>query len=163
MNCSEFQTLMADALGDELSSHDRPAFDDHLAACAGCRSSCASLARVITSMRGLPGPKRVVLRRDANRLILEEADAPPRTSRPVRLAAIVRYAASVLIAFTAGYALHAGVTLTAGTPPAEVTAVPGATAPQAATLQSSLARTVARNAGKSDLAQCLIAMSHRRN
>jgi anti-sigma factor RsiW len=37
MNCEEFEMLMADALGDELSPNDRPVFEAHLAECDCCR------------------------------------------------------------------------------------------------------------------------------
>lgn len=162
MNCNEFETLMADALGNELAPQDRPSFEAHLAECAECRGRYESFTKVVRSMRELPGPKRVVLRRDAGRLILEEAAAPAQPRRPVRLAGIVRYAASLLIAFTAGYAVHAGITLTTGSAPTGRTITSQQPDHGAPTLQSSLARAFAHDAGKSDLAQCLIAMAQRR-
>ncbi len=133
MNCSDFETLMADALGNELSPADRPVFEAHLGECPKCREEYESSRRAVATMRELPGPARVTVRREGDRLVIE--DKPPkyvsgkdsaarrgllgtvasilvgsasrgRGLQPAARGALFRYAASVLIAFFAGYALH---------------------------------------------------------
>ena len=105
MKCQDFETLMADALGNELAPADQPTFEEHLAQCDTCRHEYATACETLATMRRLPGPEPVTLKHDGARLGIE--DAPMGTRRPLRGA--FRYAASVLIAFTAGYALHAGL------------------------------------------------------
>ena len=104
MKCQDFETLMADALGNELAPADQPIFEEHLAQCDACRHEYATACETLATMRRLPGPEPVTLHDNGARLGIE--DAPTGTRRPLRGA--FRYAASGLIAFTAGYALHAG-------------------------------------------------------
>ncbi len=128
MNCVDFEPLMADALGDELSPGDRRVFEAHLGECTRCRQEYATARRAVGMMRQLPGPMRVSARREGDRLVIEDKPAAGRVwdrpsslsfdrlksrSHRLRSAArasggLFRYAAIVLIAFTAGYALHAG-------------------------------------------------------
>lgn len=135
MNCNDFETLMADALGNELSPADRPIFEAHLRDCLKCRGEYESTRRAVATMRELPGPARVTVRREGDRLVIE--DKPPkhvsgkantvrrgrlrtvassllgpalggRGMQPAARGALFRYAASVLIAFSVGYALNDG-------------------------------------------------------
>ena len=168
MNCDHFELLMAEALGDELAEADRPAFEGHLALCERCREEYRTALATLRTLRSLPGPDRVSAG--------IEGKAERITSCPVaearRLfqwssAAVLRYAASVLIAFTAGYAVHAGlatapahrpfdVTRVAVRPPAVGSTAGGISGP--VTFGAALAGTHLRNPGRSDLANCMIAM-----
>lgn len=140
MTCQDFETLMADALGDELSSGDRATFEAHLAECEACRLEYESARRTVVAMRELPGPTRVKIRREGSRLVIDESDEAdsdrredrtgaaagtgarrargvPISSKQVPLAVrlssgVFRYAASIMIAFVAGYAFHAGLLIT---------------------------------------------------
>jgi len=183
MKCEDFDMLMADALGGELSSNDRPAFDAHLAECERCRADFESSRRTLEDLRTLPGSRRVAARREGDRLVIEDATsigrgapgeigaithptsakagpAPMRRTIARFLASPMRYAAGLLIAFTAGYALHAGLTL------ADASRSTGTVAhvlqDSGTSFEGSLVRAYARNPGRSDLAKCLIAMSSAR-
>lgn len=184
MNCEDFEMLMADALGGELASGDRPEFDRHLAECKACRTDFETSQRAIEEMRALPGTQKVTARREGNRLVIDAASLasvnaarsttggttlgassrrkkvrPGRTlpDLPSWATTPLRYAAGLLIAFTAGYALHAGLTLAdaARTSPIVI----NQPAPPGESLQGSLAKAHARKPGRSNLAKCLIAMA----
>lgn len=175
MNCQEFEILMADALGDELSPADRPAFEAHLAQCARCREEYESAGRAVETMRTLPGPRRVNVRREGDRLVIEEprsAGLGERgTSRRSRFAfsrfrGVFRYAASVLIAFTAGYAVHAGLMVTdAGRQTlVQVPLTPEENTAQKPTtpgrdFRSAIVSAATGKPSRSDLAKCLVAMA----
>jgi len=162
MNCTDFEVLLADALGDELSVADRPAFEAHLAECEKCRREYETALRTVTTMRELSGPARVTVRREGDRLVID--DRPPHALRMpwwFRRGAF-RYAASILIAFAAGYAVHAGLMMTeAGRPVDRVVAVGDGAGDVTSTssLQQALVHTHVRNPARSDLAKCLIAMA----
>lgn len=188
MTCEDFDILMADALGDELSDADRPAFEAHLAECEKCRREYETASRAVVTMRELPGPERITVRREGNRLVIEdkraaaraagfslrgrEPGAPlsrwfgyPRGLKPAarRFGGVFRYAASILIAFTAGYALHAGLMLTDVGRPVVHVAQPDDVSTEAASvgnLQQALVNAHVRKPARSDLAKCLIAMAH---
>jgi anti-sigma factor RsiW len=166
MNCKEFESLLADALGDELSSEDRPAFEEHLADCQRCRLEFESTREAVAAMRALPGPQRVSVRREGNRLVIQDDDRTgpvprglhrgeglPPVARWTR--GVFRYAASVLIAFTAGYIAHAALVVQeTPIPRNEIVKVPGSK-----TLGGALVSAYTRNAARSDLAKALIAMA----
>jgi anti-sigma factor RsiW len=173
VNCEEFEILMADALGDELSPSDRPAFEAHLAACARCREEYESATETVVTMRSLPGPRRVAVKREGNRLVIEDArnaglvGAGPRRSITGSWR-VFRYAASVLIAFAGGYALHAGLMAAdASRRAVQMTAAgPGDPVAPALTksdsLQSAIVSAHVRNPARTDLAKCLVALAHTR-
>jgi len=175
MSCEEFESLLADALGDELSPEDRPRFEEHLASCTRCRREYETSREAVTNMRDLPGPQRVSVRREGDRLVIQDAvdsNAGPRglpTSR-VRVppaaqwrSGIYRYAASVLIAFTAGYIAHAALGVQEAVTPIhpKIVELPPeqieVDEPQS--LQGAIASTYTRSRGRSDLAKALIAMA----
>ncbi|GAF95163.1 unnamed protein product [marine sediment metagenome] len=162
MNCTDFEVLLADALGDELSAADRPVFEAHLAECEKCRREYETALRTVTTMRELPGPARATVRREGNRLVID--DRPPHALRMpwwFRRGAF-RYAASILMAFAAGYAVHAGLMMTEGGRRVEhiVQTDEGIEAPTSPnSLQRALVHTHVRNPARSDLAKCLIAMA----
>ncbi len=158
MNCKDFQLLLADALGGELSEADRPGFDGHLRQCPRCRGEFESMSAAVRSLQALPDPQPVSVRRVGGRLILSESSHGSLGSFS---RGMLRYAAGLLIAFTAGYALRAGLT------PRE--AGSGGTVVQVAeagsgkdTLQGAIAGAHLRNPARSNLAKCLIAMYERR-
>ncbi|MFH1111182.1 MAG: zf-HC2 domain-containing protein [Planctomycetota bacterium] len=154
MKCEDFQMLLADALGGELSDADRPAFQAHLAQCAPCRAEYESMSRAVRSLQALPEPRAVSVRRVGDRLILSES--PPRTLAWLSHG-LLRYAASVLIAFTAGYALRAGLTPHEGKSGTTIVRVADAGSKRDS-LQVAIAGAHLRNPGRSDLAKCLMAM-----
>ena len=67
MNCEDVEMLLADALGDELADADRAAFEAHLAECERCRREYETTRAAVQSMRALPGPQRVTVRREGDR------------------------------------------------------------------------------------------------
>jgi len=150
MNCEDFKMLLADALGGELSSTDRPAFEAHVAQCSQCRREYESMSGTVRSLQSLPEPQPVSVRRVGSRLILSESS---RGSMAALTRGLLRYAAGLLIAFTAGYALRAGLSPRDGA----MTHVADA-GTKRDTLQSAIAGAHLRNPGRSDLAKCLIAM-----
>lgn len=161
MNCEDFEPLLADALGDELSDADRAAFDAHLAECGRCRREYETTRAAVESLRALPGPRRVMVRREGDRLVIRGVSpGGPRVPRWLTGAAF-RYAASVLIAFAGGYALHAGLMIAefgsssgdrGRAPVVAPTPAPGDS------FQEALLSVHERNPHFSDLAKCLIAM-----
>ena len=169
MNCEPFESMMADALGDELSPDDRTVFEAHLAGCDQCRHEYETRLQTIKSLRDLPGPQRVTIQRRGNRLVIQGLpESPPEVMR-VRYRGVLRYAAGLLIAFTAGYATHLGMMM------GEDGSVTSSLSPVADhqgsekmnfasaqverdTLQSSLVNVHFRRPGRSDLAKCMIAM-----
>jgi hypothetical protein len=129
-------------------------------------------------MRSLPGAKRVSVRREGSRLVIED---PQRASATVSVAArklrfapraaggVFRYAAGLLIAFICGYGLHVGLTVANTARQSQrIVQVYGDNRTAAETepvnsFQSALANTYVRNPARSDLAKCLLAMSHTRH
>ena len=112
MNCKEFENLLADAVGDELSDEDRARFESHIASCETCRREFASLASAVTQLGTLPAPPQVSIRHEGGRLVIGDAvdGAGRAASVPTRRpSGMLRFAASILIAFTAGYGMHAGM------------------------------------------------------
>ena len=170
MNCESFERLIADALGDELSPADRPAFDAHLGQCEPCRHDYKTARSAVETMRLLPGPQRVSIERKGNRLVIKDIRSATlrewfgarstshRLKPAVRwMRSVFRYAASVLIAFSAGYALHAGLMMAQiGGPSESLSQI--AEAPSRS-LRGSLVKAHVRNPFRSGLAKCLIAMS----
>ena len=176
MTCEDFETLMADALGNELSETDRPAFEAHLAECEKCRREYETASKTVVTMRQLPGPERITFRREGDRLIIDEKRAagfgprrgPDELTRATRRwGGVFRYAASILIAFTAGYALHAGLILSDARRPAPQSEeeIPGLirVGPSAGNLQQAFVNAHVRKPARSDLAKCLIAMAKPRD
>lgn len=171
MNCANFELLMADALGDELSPGDRIVFEAHLGECQKCRQEYATARRAVAVMRELPGPVKLV--RDSNlatagkgdRLVLEDKRAAGSTARgaprwlkpPARKSAsLFRYAASLLIAFAAGYALNERPNpLPVGPKPSR-----DSQKTTSDTLRGALVSVHVRNPARCDLAKCLIAFAH---
>lgn len=154
MNCEDFQLLLADALGGELSDTQRPAFETHIAQCSPCRREYESMRETVCSLLSLPVAQQVSVRRVGGRLILSESSRGTMTAFSYGL---LRYAAGLMIAFTAGYALRAILT------PREVASHDGVVQVVSAgskrgTLQGAIAGAHLRNPARSDLAKCLSAM-----
>ena len=164
MNCEDFEMLMADALGDELSPDDRPAFEAHLATCESCRRDFDSLSGTITTLRGLPGPVKVSVRREGTRLVIDDTSEGPtiwQASGSWQGRALLRHAASVLAAFLGGYALHAS--LAPASPdvraPAGPTVVDPTVPDLSFDLHGALVRAHVHKPRRPDLAKALIALS----
>ena len=161
MNCQDCEMLMAEALGDELTPEDKIRFEGHLAECERCRRDYESARSTISAMRSLPGPQRVAVHREGDRLVIDETPARPPHSRHWSSRGIFRYAASVLISFTAGYGVHSARVARELTLPASpfVDTSPGtANASPRRSLQQTLVSAHTRNPRKSDLATCMAAM-----
>jgi len=177
MNCEEFEPLLADALGDELSPTDRVAFEEHVARCDACRGEYESARRTLSELRSLPAPRRVSTN-DIATVLVPGTTLPLRTRKsgterstpshpaPHRsVIRVLRYAASLLIAFTAGYALHAGLTLSANFPPSPIAserARSGDGVYNVHTLEAAFTRVHLQKPARSDLAKAMIAMVPRR-
>ena len=169
MNHEQFELLMADALGDELSGEDRAAFEAALAAHADWRQEYETAQRTLECLAELGAPKRVVARREGDALVIEPTTSTTKTRAPLPMRGSWRYAAAVLIAFTAGYALHATLVLQEGVRPKESivdTTPPGSddqpdvvAQPTSGTFQAALFKTHARKPSRSTLAKCLIAVA----
>ena len=162
MNCEDFELLLAEALGDELAPGDRPRFEAHLAKCDKCRLEYETASATVATIRELPGPTGVTVRREGARLVIQ--DRPQRASFTARWVSsgVLRYAASILIAFAAGYGLHAGTSAPGTARPEDRTVQVDhgeADRGSAGNLQRALVSTHVRNPKRSDLAKCLIAMA----
>jgi anti-sigma factor RsiW len=152
MKCEEFETLMADALGDELSAGDAAAFEQHIAQCKKCQAEYESLSRSLQTLHSLPGPDHVRVERMGDRLVISPESGPP-SVRLHRLAlATLRYAATILIAFVAGYSWHTK----SDTSPAE----PGA---RSEAIQQRFVDIHAQKPQRSHFAKCLLAVTNRRH
>ena len=165
MDCTHCEQWMADALGGELSLEDQTVFDGHLESCERCRLEYESLLVTVETMRDLPGPHRVSVRQEGNRLVLEDHSGmgDRSTSQEYgmrsthrRLQALLRYAAVLLIAFTGGYGSHAYLMARDA-----VKSVPVIVQDSSSreSLEGSLVDVHARKPRRSKLATCLIAMS----
>ena len=154
MNCEDFQMLLAESLGGELSDAQRPAFEAHIAECSQCRREYESMRETVCSLLSLPDPQPVRVRRVGGRLILGESS---RGAMAAFSYGLLRYAAGLLIAFTAGYALRAALTPRDAAPRVGVVQVADAGSKRD-TLQFAIAGAHLRNPARSDLAKCLSAM-----
>ena len=164
MSCEDFEMLMADALGDELSEVDRPAFEGHLAICERCRDEYRTALATVRTLQSLTGTDRVSTGVEHE---VEQAASPirsgPRSHSRWPLTSVLRYAASVLIAFTAGYAVHAGLMNEPIVQPPDagliVANVPvGREFVARDTFGAALAGAHLKDPGRSGLAKCMIAM-----
>lgn len=159
MNCEDFEMLMADALGDELTEGDRTAFEAHLGTCESCRHEWQSLKRTLDATLTLAGPRKVRVQHDGERLVIEpmESDAFSMLQGPKRTAprygGLLRFAASILFAFTAGYGVHAGFMMADDARQQQPTAQFEST--PSPTVRGSLVTAHARNPSRSGLAKCL--------
>jgi anti-sigma factor RsiW len=163
MNCEDCELFMADAIGEELDPSQRASFSAHLAQCPKCREEYESAMRAVKTMRELPGPRHVAVRREGDRLVILGRSAAPFRLGRLFSGGVFRYAASVLIAFAAGYALHAGWMATE--PPRRVEMPPAETSEQeervpGSDLQGALAYAHNRSPSSSHLAKALMAVAH---
>ena len=152
MKCEEFETLMADALGGELSAVDASAFEQHITKCKKCRAEYESLTQSLQTLRSLPGPAHVTVARMGDRLVISPESGVP-GARLHRLAlTTLRYAATILIAFVAGYIWHTE----SDTPRVEAAARGDA-------IQRRFVDIHAQKPQRSHFAKCLLALTHRRH
>jgi len=155
MNCEDFQLLLADALGGELSDAQLAGIEAHVTECPQCRREYESMREAVRSLQSLPEPQPIRVRRVGGRLILSESSRGAMTSFS---SGLLRYAAGLLLAFTAGYGLRAGLR-PRGAPPSGSGVVQVADAgSKRETLQGAIAGAHLRNPARSDLAKCLSAM-----
>lgn len=162
MKCEDFESYLADALGDELAPEDQPTFESHLAECEGCRQEYEKSRRAIDAMRVLSAPQPVSIHREGGRLVIqmpESSDMTPAVAAAgSRRAAgmgtgLLRYAATVLFAFTAGYVVHAGVMMADDARPGQLVTHVGESTPR--NLRGSLVSAHARNPSYSGLGKLL--------
>lgn len=167
MNCDMFETLLPDALGDELAADRRAEFDAHATTCDRCRSEYESLVETARSLLSLPAPPDVSVVRTGGRLIIGR-DSPSaggalRSAMPPRFDAILRYAAVIALAFGAGYVARSatptqdspGTTLFSGTRTDEGHDREGPQPGASASLRSALVWERQRNPGRSNLTHCM--------
>ena len=164
MSCEDFEMLMADALGDELSEADRPAFEGHLAMCERCRDEYRTALTTVRTLQSLTGADRVStgVEHEVDRAASPIRSGPRGYSRWSFTSAL-RYAASVLIAFTAGYAVHAGFVNEPTVRPPDVehfalNVAAGHAPVEPNTFGAALAGEHLKDPGRSGLAKCMIAM-----
>lgn len=176
MNREQYEALLADALGDELTPGDRVVFERCLDEHPDWRREYESARGTLDTLVRVTAPPRVIVRREGYRLIFESAEVPAPTSTPTTAGAWHRYAAAILLAFTAGYAAHATLLLKDAVRPTHEIVHAPVPNPTGAAPQRPEARTPTRgtsfrtalidahrrNPARSDLANCLIAMSGRR-
>lgn len=175
MNCEQFESLLADALGEELSPANRPAFEEHLRACERCRGEYESSSAALSAMRSLSGPSMVSMDVGENHGVPFARVAWTTQKRvTLRWPAALRYAAAIVIAFGAGYLYRAEQPLLTATPDVGPTATVGAIdvhgvlgAPSDRELlahasprsfEAAFAGAHLQNPSRSDLAKCMIAM-----
>lgn len=160
MNCEEFEMMLADALGSELSEKDRPSFERHLSQCENCRREYETAQQTITMMQSLTAPRQITVQREADRLVIQESPTTFSFRRRLPMMSLLRYAASVLIAFTAGYGLHAGLMITdaGSTTTTNIDHHSPITHHSPEDFQSALAGVHAQQPSRSNLAKCMIAM-----
>ena len=165
MNCEDFDMLMADALGDELTEGDRAPFEAHLTTCETCRSEYESLKRTVDATRTLAGPRKVRVQHDGERPVIQPIDSdalsvsrgPTRTA--LRSGGLLRFAASVFIAFTAGYSVHAGLMMADDAQQEPLVRRVENVAPTS--VRGSLVMAHARNPSRSSFAKCLATITRR--
>ncbi|MDO8630124.1 MAG: zf-HC2 domain-containing protein [Phycisphaerales bacterium] len=171
MNCERFESLLADALGDELSSANRQTFEEHLRTCERCRHEYESSSAALSALRSLPAPS-VVPASVAEAHSIRHSDTAPTIKRVApRWLSLLRYAAAIVIAFAAGYfyrAERASLAVKPGVGPATVAYVsdePGVLGDRERFAQASphnfeaaLAGAHLQDPSRSDLAKCMIAM-----
>ena len=113
MNCKEFESLTADALGGELRVQERAAFEAHVAGCESCRREYESLTETVQQVASLPPAPPVRIERSGEQLVIApETAATPRRNWTTGRAA--RFAAAIALAFVAGYAFRASAPPTDG-------------------------------------------------
>jgi anti-sigma factor RsiW len=170
VNCEDFEKLLADAWGDELTAADKAEFEAHLARCEACRREYETGRQALDALRSLSAPREVEIERRGPTLILHDPTAPPRRRRRLFGGHLFRYAASILIAFAAGYALHSGmmlaelgrsdaiIALQDDKPQDEYTGAEPASPAENRSLQNALLTAHQRNPKRTNLAKCMIAM-----
>jgi len=110
MNCREFESILADELGGELSQRDRSAFASHLAECAACRAEHEAHRATLERLReSVPGPIRATMNQEDGRVVITTGqDASNHKASGIRIpTALMRYAAVILLSFAAGYLARA--------------------------------------------------------
>ncbi len=168
MNCEQFESLLADAIGDELVAAERVAFDEHRERCDRCRTEYESLMAAVSTMRsnmpeGIPTDHGVPFASALQGAVSRRSIA----SRP--FPSFVRYAAAAVLAFTAGYMFRGEQVISSqalpltGPTTIERTAIEtDETTPHRFTrdrgFESALAAAHSTNPARSDLAKCMIAM-----
>ena len=145
IDCKQFEQLLADALGDELSDADRALFDAHLTDCGACRSEYQSLAGAIETVQ-----TRLTL---PDALAVSADSAQASRYRPASGWAITRYAAAIAFAFLAGYLLR-GTNPPAPAPDSN----DGATAHRSDTVQEQLVIAHQRAPQASSFAKSMLAV-----
>ena len=167
MNCKDFEMLLADAWGDELTAADKAEFEAHLAECEACRREYETGRKALDAMRSLADPREVEIERRGPTLILHDPTAPPRRRRRLFGGHLFRYAASILIAFAAGYALHSGMMLAElgkgdtiiarqdHEAADEYAGAEGASPAEGRSLQNALLTAHLRNPRRTTLAKCM--------
>ncbi len=177
MNREMFERLLAEALGNELSSANLAAFEACLADHPEWQHEYRAAIKTLRVLAELDAPRQVEVRRSGDTLVIapQQGSRHPTATvaRSNPLGGWHRYAAVILIAFTAGYALHGALLVkeAARPPQAFVAGKPqDHTTPIATPNRKAESRHVEsfrdavihahrRKPSRSGLATCLIAMA----
>lgn len=156
MNCHEAELRVADALGGELSDHDRRELDAHLAGCDACRDELARGEQVLGVMRTSISAPTINLQREGDRLVLSR-----RVHRPRFVAAMLKYAAVIGLSFLGGVALDGRMLGGSSTQPIASRGTPASVSSATArtrSVESALVAAYQRNPRQPDLAKCMVAV-----
>jgi hypothetical protein len=82
MNCEEFASLLADALGDELDPQDEPRFAQHVASCPRCCAEYQSARQTLGLLRQVAGPRRASIDAQSGKLIYHDVAGEKREASP---------------------------------------------------------------------------------
>lgn len=151
MNCQDFETRLADALGDEMGSADRVAFDNHLKQCAECRRDYESATKTIGAMRSLPDHPAIPIERIGDRLVIGAASGSAQ-SRRFRFRRAAPIAAAIALAFASGYLARDAQPGTARIADILANTEKSRASARSASLESVLADALARDPERSPLA-----------
>lgn len=157
MSCADYEQLLAEALGDELSAADAVRLDEHLRECAACRQEFAQGTAAVAALRRLPRAEHVPERALDRGAGFRTGGQVGRSAGVRWMQPALRYAAVVIMAFTAGYAWKGRTS-----PPGQAADVSDMVVDPpsrgAKSFESALARAYRQNPAGSDLAKCMSAL-----
>jgi len=183
MTDQAFESLLANAVGGELTGPDKIRFEQLIEQSPELRREYESALATVAALKRLPGPTALhteeaesVLAKiresqhvDANTRIDPRTRIGPKTHidprtewHPKSQWSIFRYAASVLIAFACGYGMHAylmmQVARPASAPTVLASAGPGSAVAKSTTLEAAIVDVYRSRPRQPALVTCMAAM-----